>query len=226
MRAAWQDILLNLVADAQRITKDVLPETVKDQLLGTGERAADWARTHAGDMVTAVTQDQRASIRDTVGRVFNGPDDERLTPGEAARTIRSTVGLTPRQNGVALKLRDELVDRGLSAAKVETGIRRYGEKARAYRADLIARTETVGASMQGQQAQWADAAAQGLIPPGEVTRVWLVTLDDRLDTLICAPMDNQRTGLSGFFVTGDGREIALPPAHPGCRCTVILELPK
>lgn len=225
LQEAWKAILLNLVAESTAIAAEALPAAVTARLQGGGERAADWARNHAAQLVQAITTGQQLAIRDTIGRVFAGDAAARLTPAQAAKVIRATVGLTAKQAQAVTNFRAELVDDGRATPKVDAAAGRYADKLRAYRADMIARTETVGASQQGQQAQWAEAAAQGLIPQAQVERVWYVTEDDRLDPIVCAPMDGQRTTLAGFFTTGDGREIALPPAHPGCRCTVILGLP-
>ena len=224
LRAAWQTVLLDLVATAGAIAADALPSSVTANLVQGGERAADWARSHAGNMVTAITDGQRVSIRDTVARVFTGADADRLTPAQAAKVIRSTVGLTPKLNQAVLNLRDELVDQGRTQPQVDSSVRKYGDKLRAYRAQAIATTETLDAANVAQQAKWQDASAQGLILPSQVSRVWNVTEDDRLDLVVCAPMDGQRVGLHEFFTTGDGRQILTPTAHPFCRCFLTIEL--
>jgi hypothetical protein len=224
MRAAWTAILLDLVARASSIAADALPSTVAAGLTQGGERAADWARSHAANMVTAITDGQRVAIRDTVARVFTGADEDRLTPAQAAQVIRSTVGLTPKLNQAVLNLRDELVEREQSQPKVDAGVRKYGDKLRAYRAQAIATTETLDASNVAQQSKWQEAVAQGLLGPHEVSRVWNVTEDDRLDLVVCAPMDGQRVGLNEFFMTGDGRQILTPTAHPFCRCFLTIEI--
>jgi hypothetical protein len=57
-------------------------------------------------------------------------------------------------------------------------------------------------------------------------KVWIVTQDDRLDTKVCEPMPfleaNKHVAIDGVFTTGDGQQLATPPAHPNCRCAVGL----
>jgi len=89
------------------------------------------------------------------------------------------------------------------------------------RAEVIARTETMRASNQGQIEAWDQALEAGLIT-GEEKKEWIVTPDDRLCP-ICEPLDGKTVALSeGFDVDGD--EIDGPPAHPNCRCTIGLSL--
>jgi SPP1 gp7 family putative phage head morphogenesis protein len=87
------------------------------------------------------------------------------------------------------------------------------------RADLIARTETMRASNEGQQEAWDQAVEEGLLT-GTERQEWIVTPDDRLCP-ICEPMDGVVTDLDGYFDV-DGDQIDGPPAHPRCRCTIGL----
>ena len=224
LRTAWQAIVLDLVAEASGIALSVLPEAVTDSLQASGERAADWARQHVAHLVTDITDSQRVAIRETVAAVYHGAEEVRLTPAQAAKAIRSTVGLTPRLAEAVTNFRGSLVADGVAASRAQSKAGKYADKLRAYRADMIARTETVTAANQAQQATWHDAAAEGLISVQNSVRVWHVIDDDRLDLLICAPMDEQRVALNEHFVTGDGRFIMTPAAHPGCRCFLSIDL--
>lgn len=87
------------------------------------------------------------------------------------------------------------------------------------RAEEIARTETMRASNEGQQALWDQAVDDGLLT-GTEEQVWIVTPDDRLCP-ICEPLEDERAPLDGTF-TVDGEEIDGPPAHPNCRCVLGL----
>jgi SPP1 gp7 family putative phage head morphogenesis protein len=90
------------------------------------------------------------------------------------------------------------------------------------RAELIARTETLRASNEGQQEAWLQAVDVGLLT-GTENREWIVTPDDRL-CLICEPMDGQTVALDEAFELEDGTKIDVPPAHPRCRCTMGISL--
>ena len=224
LRRAWQAILLDLVAEASGIALSVLPEAVTGNLQASGQRAADWAQQNVAHLVTGITDSQRVAIRETVARVYHGPEELRLTPAQAAKTIRSTVGLTPKLTDAVVSFQGDLVADGVALPRAQAQAGKYAEKLRAYRADMIARTETVTAANQAQQATWHDAAAEGLISVQNSVRVWHVIDDDRLDLLVCAPMDEQRVSLNQPFVTGDGRYVYTPAAHPGCRCYLSIDV--
>lgn len=87
------------------------------------------------------------------------------------------------------------------------------------RAEVIARTETMRASNEGQMQAWDQAADAGLLT-GEESKEWITTPDDRLCP-VCEPMDGVTVKLSEEFNV-DGERMDGPPAHPRCRCTLGL----
>ncbi len=87
------------------------------------------------------------------------------------------------------------------------------------RADIIARTETMRASNEGQLEAWDQATEAGLLT-GQEQIEWITTPDDRLCP-ICEPLDGETIPMGGEFDV-DGDKISAPPAHPRCRCTVGL----
>lgn len=89
------------------------------------------------------------------------------------------------------------------------------------RAEVLARTETMRASNEGQIQLWDQAVESGLLT-GDEKKEWIVTPDDRLCP-ICEPMDGVIVGLGDDFNVG-GDRIDGPPAHPNCRCTVALNV--
>lgn len=89
------------------------------------------------------------------------------------------------------------------------------------RAEVIARTETMRASNEGQLEAWDQATEAGLLT-GDESKEWIVTPDDRLCP-ICAPMEGETAGLAEDFDV-DGDKIDGPPAHPNCRCTIGLSV--
>lgn len=50
------------------------------------------------------------------------------------------------------------------------------------------------------------------------------TADERLDKKICLPLDGQEVGMDEPFVSAEVGELEAPPAHPGCRCLMALEI--
>ena len=100
---------------------------------------------------------------------------------------------------------DELADRINEA---------LGDEARA---DVIARTETMRASNEGQREAWDQAVEDGLLT-GDEKQEWIVTPDDRLCP-ICEPLDGEQVTLGEKFNV-NGEDLDGPPAHPNCRCTL------
>lgn len=89
------------------------------------------------------------------------------------------------------------------------------------RAEMIARTETMRASNEGQQEAWDQAVEEGLLT-GNEQQEWIVTPDDRLCPE-CEPFDTATAELGGTF-EAEGTESDGPPLHPRCRCTLGLKL--
>lgn len=74
------------------------------------------------------------------------------------------------------------------------------------RAEMIARTETADADVQGNLIGWKES---GVV----AQKQWIVAQDQVCD--ICEPFDGMIVDLDEEFPEGD------PPAHPNCRCDVL-----
>jgi hypothetical protein len=182
--------------------------------------AVAWARHYSAALVTELTDTTRAAVRSIVAEAVQAGQ----APAVTARTIRSLIGLTERQALAVLKYEAELVADQRAAEVVAAMRDRYAAQLLTYRARVIARTETIKASAQGQLNLWKQAAQNGVLNPAKTQRVWVVTDDDRLDEAICAPMAEQAVDFNENFTTPDGDSIDSPPAHPGCRCAVVLNV--
>ena len=213
-------------------------------------RAREWLRAEGGRLIREVSQDTRQAVIEVISEGFNqGWTRRRISQGirkiiglgswqvrAAMRFDRALNVLGDQDLSDMTQQTQDLLQRGGirstqfgrikriglrpgEAAKISA---KYREKSLRYRAMTIARTESITALSAGQQEVWTQAAEQGLIVPDEIFRQWNVTRDERLDRRICAPMAKQRVPFSGLFLTGDGRMIMHPSAHPNCRCTVTL----
>ena len=187
----------------------------------TNPRAAEWARQKSSTLVREITEGSKLTIRRIVADGIENGVPVRTT----ARRLRSSIGLTQRQWTSVSNFRERAIDAGMSLPRAEKVADRFAQKVHRRRAELIARTETIDASIQGRTELWDQAADRGLIEQDKVQRMWIVTPDDRLDSLICLPMAGQKRGLKEQFLTGDNRLVNGPTAHPGCRCDVILVIP-
>lgn len=81
------------------------------------------------------------------------------------------------------------------------------------RADMIARTELMRASNEGQRQAWSQAVDDGLLT-GDERKTWIATEVGACDE--CDALDGETTDLDGEY-PGEGGEG--PPLHPRCRCT-------
>jgi SPP1 gp7 family putative phage head morphogenesis protein len=182
----------------------------------TNAEAVRWARSRSAQLVTEVTTETRAGIREVIANAFT----EGLAPRESARLVRDLVGLTKRDAKAVAHLRAQLTERGVLPAAIEKKAGQYAAKLHRARAEMIARTETMASATAGQAELWRQAEEDGLLS-GDELREWIVTDDDRLCEL-CASMDGEQVGKGELFSAG----VDMPPAHPGCRCSWGLAEPR
>lgn len=225
------------------VQKDFRVEFAFDRLAPQNEAAAeDWA----AKFVREIGEDVRATINQTtVEGVRNG-----LGPDKLARNLRESIGLTAAQaravqnyrsalerNDMAAleyRLRDHRFDvttedavlsgEPLAPDLIDTRVQAYRRRYLSYRANTIARYETLYASNAGAMSAIQSAAGAGILPRGAVKR-WLLANDER----VCprcrsiVQMQPQGVALDEPFIWRHGKhsgEIQFPPLHPDCRCTV------
>lgn len=196
----------------------------------TNPQAVEWASHNAAVLVKDVTDETRAAIREIITLAFN----EGIPPARAARMIRGVVGLTSRGATAVdnLRLRIEehpgglvragnvpirVPEDGMTSARLERTLQGYADRLTRQRALVIARTETLRASNEGQRQLWHQAVQAGLLS-GHERREWIATPDER-ECPICEELDGKTAGLHEDFESASEGGIIGPPAHPNCRCT-------
>lgn len=211
----------------------------------TSAEAVAWANDHSAQLVTSVTAETRAAIRQIIARAFS----EGIAPREAAKLVKQIVGLRPDQVDAVLNARQKLLDAaarakrtgksvkvqipgapkgisvpptGLTPDRMSATLQRYADRQLRQRALLIARTETIAAANAGQQLQWEQAVKEGLLRGNEKQR-WIVAFDERL-CKVCRALHGQQVSLGQPFMSING-PVLRPPAHPNCRCSVVLAAP-
>lgn len=182
----------------------------------TNPRAVRFAAEHGGALIREVSEATRNGVRTLIANGIAGG----RPPVATARQIRDLVGLTDRQAQAVENYQAELLEEGRAEAQVERMVSRYGTKLLNQRAKLIARTETIRASSEGQLETWRQAAGNGLINPAKTTRRWVATDDDRTCP-ICLDLDGQTVGFYEPFQSIVGPVMA-SPVHPGDRCSQVL----
>lgn len=139
----------------------------------------------------------------------------------------------PKDGMLERRLRDRRYDAALQRAltdrkplkpeKIDAMVAAYKRRYVAYRANMIARTESLRATNMGVQDAWRQAVEGGKVSEGLVRRLWITTKDERT-CRVCSPipsMNKGGVGLGDPFVTPDG-PVDIPPLHPHCRCTIFI----
>jgi SPP1 gp7 family putative phage head morphogenesis protein len=107
--------------------------------------AMNWSILHTGDLITEITENQKSSIRGvTRSAIWNGGASNKLS-----RDIRPMIGLHSKQVAALEKYKTRLLAEGLPAAKIDALVAKKSQQALKYRAEMIARTETSMARVEG-----------------------------------------------------------------------------
>jgi len=183
------------------------------------DRGLRFLQQHAARRVVEITDATREALRVLLAEMHA----QGVPVGQQVARIKQTVGLTTQQVRTVEALRSRLDEDGVAPARVERLVERKVQDLRRQRALLIARTETAFAASAGQRESWRQMVDGGLFAAEEASRVWM-TAEDEATCPICEPLDGQERGLDEAFVTEDGEPIEEPPAHPACRCDVVLRI--
>lgn len=207
--------------------------------------AIEALRNFGGKLIREISEDTRKSVVARITTAFL----EGGHPFEQARTIRQLVGLTSTQaaavgnfrkmlegdpasmrEALTRTLRDKRFDptvlgvartgARLSTDQVDKMVGRYYDRYRKYRAEMIARTETMRASHLGQQELWRQGAVQGVYPQDRTRRHWIVQPKACPICLDIPRANPDGVGLDMPFLVPGGGSIMTPPLHPHCKCGV------
>lgn len=191
---------------------DVDPTFTKKNPLA--QAAADWS----GQKITVITEETRTAIRKLIRKGLT----DGIEPAKLAKEIKPLIGLNARQAIAVQNARAAWVKSGMTADAIEKASGKLIDKQRNYRALMIARTETIGASNRGQLHGWRAGAKAGLLDPNVTKRKWIAAKGSSRTCDICNAMNGSLViGLHSFFNTPKG-QLQHPPLHPNCRCTIAL----
>jgi hypothetical protein len=182
----------------------------------------DFVRRRAGELVTGVSAQARQQIRDAIEEGFVEGVPVRTT----ARSIRNSIGLDARL-GRAVRTRTEALSAsGLADDVVDRLVSRYADGLLKYRAENIARTETIAASNQGVLDSWRQAEREDLMPKGMQKR-WIAALGSKRTCKICDELGRSEPVPINeeFYSSVLGTSFARPPSHSSCRCALGLVRP-
>lgn len=234
--ALAEELLGELLDAGSRVQLPTIEKATAEFSFDRGRpESAQWARYWAGALITQITYDQREVVRNIVSVAASGttatpyggipfPGQRPVDWTQVARTVRGTIGLTTQQAGWVANHYDRAytaaIQGGASSAQAAAlaarSADRYQTSVHRYRANTIARTETMRAASEGRVQAWNQGMAQGFIDP-LWQKEWIAESDA---CPMCLSIDGKRIGVKDSFPVGE------PPAHPNCRCDVLLVPPK
>lgn len=201
--------------------------------------AAYLVQQEAAELVKEVTNTTRDGIMEAVAAGI------RHGKGAAAiaREVRPLIGLTKRQalavqnyrkalethptETLERALRDRRFDAALAnpiaPEKIDTMVDAYTRRYLKYRAETIARTESIRVAEIGRRSAWSQLLEAGKIKGA--LKTWHVAHDERVCP-ICAPIPDMNPDpipLDAYFSTPIG-PAQMGPIHVDCRCFTFYEV--
>lgn len=167
-----------------------------------------------GSLITTIDPTNRRAVRDIALRAVQRGD----APRDAAKLIRSTVGLRPDQAASIDKFKQNLLAQGVTGARQDKLVENFSRRKIRERSTLIANTEMTKVTSQAQLAMADQVAEQGIVARDKLFKQWIVTPGTPDDD--CDAADGSTVKLDELFDLGEFGAFTAPPAHPGCLCEV------
>lgn len=195
-------------------------------------------------LIRGFTEDQRATTRQVLADAIARGEN----PIEAARRIKDSIGLTPRQelavrnyrraletgdaDALQRALRDKRFDptvraaiegkKPLTKAQIDKMVDRYRDRMLKHRSEVIARTEALRSVHQGAEEMYRQAIAAGDLRADQLSREWNTARDERVRDSHSA-MHGQVQPFGQPFVSGNGNLLNYPgdpeaPAEETIQC--------
>ena len=217
-----QSLELDLVPEFKRIFDKVgvtaanaLPGNVPFSFNKTDPNSLEYIREHAAELVRKnILPNSQEAIRQLINRSFT----EGIPPAKVARMIKPHIGLLPAHEVAVDKYYKRLLADGKSEAAADKLRQRYANRLLNYRANNIARTESINASAMGQVECWQQSIADGSLDPHEWERVWIADETERTCAICQALARGPGAPLTPRDAPYPGTSISHPTAHPSCRC--------
>jgi SPP1 gp7 family putative phage head morphogenesis protein len=181
----------------------------------TRPRVAKWVAEHSTELITNIGKNSREAIKHVLGEGIN----RGRHPLRMAKDLKRSLGLNDRLAKAVMNRRLSLEKADMPLTKVDKIVKKYSEKLLKYRAELIARTESMTAINQGRLDLWKQLEEDEAFPD-PMEQEWLTSADERVCP-ICGPMNGQRRAIGESFEGSEG-SVDAPPIHAQCRCSVVL----
>lgn len=256
-RTAFTSTAAATTADAaHQLDRALVSRRVSKRTLGFDPEDPDvmtWAERNRLDLIQGLDLESRSLIRYALSVAQETGENPRVT----ARQIRDAIGLTEKQERWVRNYRAQLErgqyaaalarrlssgasdrtiasarDRGLdlTPAQIDAAVDRYRANLIAYRAEVIARTESLRITHQAGDAAYRQAIARGALTLDQLECSWLATRDPRTrDTH--AAMNGQIRDWGDPFESPSGALLLYPgdPSAPVeetacCRCCRVVRV--
>lgn len=134
--------------------------------------------------------------------------------------IANLVGLFPRWQMAVTNLGNKMAAQGKKQKEIDYRTARYSDWLRERRGIMIARTELMTAMNTGRMNGWYQQSEMGLLDPELSIKEWSSSLDA---CPVCAALNGTSVqGIEGTFDAGQFGKVKAGPAHPSCRCVVLI----
>ncbi len=177
-------------------------------------RLATWMAEHGAELVTAITEQQRAAISERLTAMV----EEGRQPAAAAKDLLPHLGQSERDSRAVASFRQRLVEAGETDGVVESRTARYARRKLEDRAQTIAEHEALEAAGAARHESWTQAVDAGHLPDSVRRRV--LVAEDACP--VCTPLGaaDLTFGLDEDIVPGKRHA----PFHVKCRCGERLEI--
>jgi len=176
-----------------------------------------WARAHAADMVTNLSQQTQQTLARSLQRSLN----EYAPIDVTAMRLRRYIGLDDRYAQAVDNYRDNLLAKGTKPTTANRLSRSYASRLRTSRARTIAQTETTRALWEGQRQYWDQLQADGVVDAADMRKRWRTHRDERVCP-VCRPLHGVTIPWDDKWLLPGGAYVMGPPGHPNCRCEVTV----
>lgn len=182
LRSGVETVIITTALDLP--TRDSVLDTVQRVAFRRGQR-------HGGQWVKNITSETVVTMR----HVMEDGLKRGIGSSALGRELRGSIGLLTRHQA-ALQTYKDLLVKNVEQDRISVQASRrlaftYERRLLAWRAEMIARTETMYAVHAGQMIGWQALVESGIIQESRTWIEWVVTEDDRLCPR-CAPMDGKR----------------------------------
>ena len=228
-----EQVVRHLRGVGKAVETELPSQFAAKQIFGQASPTAlKWAQNESAQlMAKTMTGEQVKAVRQVIGAAFSDGLTSSQTSSKLIQILQEIpgppiAGMAPFANSIkgltepyamaVYHRAEKLADAGKDLVEIVADADKYGAKLRRSRGKMIARTEIMRASNQGQQESYNQMAASGLLQ-SSAKKMWVTGRFDVCD--ICTPMNGFMVGIKENFPIGYQGN---PPAHPNCRCDTEL----